>query len=336
MLVALLLAVTCALHAAPAQGRGADSFERLDTDQNGKIDADEFKGPDEAFERMDRNADGFITREELAGGAQGTQPPANRPGDGPRGNIDPAQRWQQMLDRFDTNADGKISSKEFSGPEKVLTFLDANSDGELTQDEVLEAANRRQNRTPRDPVEQWQRLLNRFDADQDGAISQEEWPGRAEKFVELDADGNGKLVQDEMPAPSAGRGGERPTPAEIVARHDADGDGKLSRDEWPFGAERFDRMDPEGDGFITEEDLANIAERGRDRPDPIHMFIGMMDTNGDGEVSDIEWSNFFKDADVNGNGMLGHDELMAKFMEARRPPADDGPAQAPPAPDENL
>lgn len=41
-------------------------LERADTNRDGKLSRDEFRGPPPLFERLDRNRDGFITREEDA------------------------------------------------------------------------------------------------------------------------------------------------------------------------------------------------------------------------------------------------------------------------------
>ena len=47
---------------------------------------------------------------------------------------------------------------------------------------------------------------------------------------------------------------------------DADGDGRLSRDEVPEPMEqRFDRMDANGDGYIDQDELEAMAERMRRR-----------------------------------------------------------------------
>jgi Ca2+-binding EF-hand superfamily protein len=265
--------------AQPANGgQAGDFFDRLDANADGRIDADEFKGPDEAFERMDRNGDGAITRDELGGGQAGAGPGQGNAQAGRRGTMDPAQRWRQMLQRDDANGDGRISSEEFSGPEKVLRFIDENNDNVITENEVLKAANRRGG-PAQNTQQRWQQLLDNCDANDDGKISAEEWPRNPEMFARLDVD---------------------------------------------------------GDGFIAENDLDQLRQRAPQRPDPAQLFIGLMDKNGDGQVSRQEWSNFFDAADVNADGMMSHPELLEQLKNALRPEPEQGPAEAPPAPEEGF
>jgi len=255
--VALLVAGTYAALAQPGgNGQGADFFDRLDTNKDGKIDADEFKGPDEAFARMDANDDGAITRDELtAGGDQAGGLRARQR------DVDPAQRWQTMLQRFDANQDGKISSEEFQGRQEVLRFLDANNDNVITEEEALQAGNRTRNqggdRGQMDPAQRWQRLIENCDANEDGKISAEEWPGRAEGFARFDQDGDGVLVQDELgQRPGAQQGGDRPArmdPALVfIQMMDESGDGQVSEEEW---GNFFSETDVNEDGMLSHTEL---------------------------------------------------------------------------------
>lgn len=337
--VALLFAGACALHGQPADGQQeGDFFDRLDANHDGKIDADEFKGPEEAFTRMDKNGDGSITRDELRGGQRGGFAPAQGGPQGLRGDMDPAARWQQMLERSDANNDGKISAEEFKGPEEVLKFLDANNDGVITEEEALAAGNRRGAGQQMDPAERWQRLIDNCDANKDGKISAEEWPARPEMFDRLDRDGDGQLVQDELPQGRGQQdpGGGRLDPAQFLARNDANGDGKISREEWPLGPEAFDRLDEDGDGMLTETELQKMAAERPQRQDPARALIQVMDKNGDGQVSEEEWSNFFEATDVNTDGLMSHEELFGAIRDALRPAQPPPPADAPAPPAEGF
>lgn len=260
----LLGAAAVFLYAAPRgdDGQAAGTmniFQRFDANGDGQVDRDEFQGPDNAFARLDANGDGVITPDEVGGRqAQGTRPRGRR-------MMDPEQRWQQMLERFDENNDGQISADEFKGPERVFTMLDQDGDGLITQAEATRF-----------------RGLGRPDRD---------WGNRAAGL--------------EM----------------MLRRCDEDGDGRVTRDEWPGRDEMFDRLDADGDGFITAEDVAAIRQQPRpQRMNPAQILLRVLDKNGDGQVSNSEWTDFFASADTDGDELLSYEELFTQLQKALRPP----------------
>ncbi len=60
-------------------------LERADTNRDGKLSRDEFRGPGPLFERLDRNGDGFVTREEDAAWRSGSAPERDSPPAAPPG-----------------------------------------------------------------------------------------------------------------------------------------------------------------------------------------------------------------------------------------------------------
>ena len=89
--------------------------------------------------------------------------------------------------------------------------------------------------------------------------------------ITLEPDRQGGSVMSRSPRPSgrqAGLGGQDQPRGQgrgqgpSIDRMDKNGDGKLSKDELPERmAQRFDRMDTNGDGFIDEEEFATLMER---------------------------------------------------------------------------
>lgn len=99
---------------------------------------------------------------------------------------------------------------------------------------------------------------------------------------------------------------------------DANQDGKISRDEFPGQPRGFQRMDANADGFITREEAG--ALRGRLGPGTGGNFgppaggmglLMQLDANGDGKISQKEWSEFFERADENGDEILQPQEWQA-------------------------
>lgn len=187
-------------------GPHGESWEQFlqehDADGSGTLSADEFPGPDHAFTRIDADGNGQITEQEAVEAAKTRH--ERRGMQGRRGEqIDPQQRWERWLEHQDANGDGVISKDEFNGPEHAFTRLDANEDGQITQEEALATPARRggdggPGHERMNPEERWARMLEHLDADGSGTISQDEFPGRDEVFARIDADGDGQITQDEM------------------------------------------------------------------------------------------------------------------------------------------
>jgi len=95
-------------------------------------------------------------------------------------------------------------------------------------------------------------IINRFDANGDGQISEGEW---TDAFRKLDANNDNVVTREELQ--------EHAKQAREAAwnKLDTDGDGALSLDEFPGRDEAFKRIDADGDGLVTKEELAAGRER---------------------------------------------------------------------------
>lgn len=127
----------------------------------------------------------------------------------------------------------------------------------------------------------FKRAAERFDANDDGEITQEEFTGPKEMFGRMDRNGDGTVTAADFegigggmsgprfgPDPEAGRPrggfpgtmGRSSGPSMLFGMMDADSDGSISRDE--FSA-LFKRLDTNEDGQLSREELTQGLSRGR-------------------------------------------------------------------------
>ena len=213
-LALLTFAATAFATAAFADGASGGShgghggfLKSADLNKDGVIDQAEFQtARDKWFADLDTNKDGFVSADELKAfgdkmHAEWAQKHAdqadNKPADGkPNGHR--GDFTQHILERVDTDKDGKISKVEFDAEgSKMFAKLDENSDGKIASDEM--------------PQRHWARfgghMFDSMDADHDGQVTKAEFQAAGEKmFQRMDKNGDGIIEKDEMQKPH----GEQP------------------------------------------------------------------------------------------------------------------------------
>lgn len=128
------------------------------------------------------------------------------------------------------------------------------------------------------------KVLELQDKDGDGAISASESSQDSEAFTALDADGSGTLgteelktafekLQKELGAGPPPRFGPPPDAAQMVsdilAQEDLNEDGAISADESRLDADRFGKLDADGNGSLSAEELETaIAASQQSMPPP--------------------------------------------------------------------
>lgn len=104
-----------------------------------------------------------------------------------------------------------------------------------------------------------------LDANGDGQLTQDELQAQAaSRFAAADTNGDGALSAEEMAAAADARAAERVT--RMIARLDSNGDGLIQADEMPQrdgdrAARMFDRVDADDDGAISAEEYEAVKER---------------------------------------------------------------------------
>jgi Ca2+-binding EF-hand superfamily protein len=110
----------------PNPGSGplaARRFQLMDSNQDGKLSRDEFRGPQPLFDRLDADHDGFLSAAELQAGRSGQAPglragrpplgpPANRPG---AAGKNPRRRFQDRQTQGNPAAKAKPPAADTSG-----------------------------------------------------------------------------------------------------------------------------------------------------------------------------------------------------------------------------
>jgi Ca2+-binding EF-hand superfamily protein len=97
----------------------------MDTNNDGVISREEWKGRPKAFDRLDQNKDGSISREEASAAR--------------------AARGEHWFKQMDVNNDKQISREEWKGRPETFNRLDVNSDGVITKEELRAIRQNRKN-----------------------------------------------------------------------------------------------------------------------------------------------------------------------------------------------
>ncbi len=202
-------------------------------------------------------------------------------------------------------------------PAALFDRLDANKDGLISEDEV-----------PQESRRMLQRLLRTSDKNNDGKLSKEEFAaGLAERPQTQPEPGQPGTRRPGAPRPGAVQFDRE----EIFKRMDRNGDGKITEDELPqqeFLQRMVKAADTNRDGVVTKEEYLSFRPMPGTpaRPSTAETpggadsaLLRALDTDGDGVLSAEEISgagSALKKLDRNGDGKITRDELAGP---GRRP-----------------
>jgi len=216
-------------------------FESMDTNRDGAISRDEWRGSDRAFQNQDWNGDGQLSGNEVRIGAR-------RDANYEEADHEP-NRYERYVswttagfNNLDHNRDRRIAANEWHFDVETFRRVDRNRDGFLSQSEFLGG----------DIDDARDASFDDLDWYNNGRVERSEWNGSDAVFTSLDRNRDGVLSRFEVV------GGVN-TPNDTYdefASLDYNGNGAISRDEWHWSAASFDRRDTNRDGRLSRQEFA--------------------------------------------------------------------------------
>jgi Ca2+-binding EF-hand superfamily protein len=223
-----------------AQPAARMRFESMDTNGDGAISREEWRGSPQSFTNHDWNGDGRLAGDEVRIGAQrGT-------------NWDTADHDPDRFERYvswtaagftnlDHNRDRRITANEWHFDRETFRRVDRNRDGSLSETEFLGA------NYDDDRVDSFDDL----DWNNNGRVERSEWHGSNPAFTDLDRNRDGALSRFEM---AGGSDWTTDTRDEFAAL-DFNRNGVLTRDEWHWSATSFGTLDTNRDGRLSRAEF---------------------------------------------------------------------------------
>jgi Ca2+-binding EF-hand superfamily protein len=150
----------------------------------------------------------------------------------------------------------------------------------------------------------FEQVYTHFDANGDGWIQRSEWPGDPGRFDRLDTNRDGRISRTEAQALT--RNGAALDEARALDRNR---DGMIARSEWRGDLATFQRLDRNGDGYLSETDRYGWTSP--QTTTDSSRFSGL-DRNRDGVVTRQEWrgnDTSFRQQDRNRDGVLSGAEI---------------------------
>ena len=230
---------------------GADALllllARMDANTNGQIEAREVPEPllgifHRIEDRLGGERDGVLNRRELTQAGPGLSRIAQRVAD--QMGLDVEVELALLSEKQWNNVQNMLSRRgranELGNPDRARELfrqLDANSDGQVTLEEV-----------PDQFAQRFQQLLDRADRNRDEQISEDELMTVSRIM---------KAMEGNRPSADQIAKGTK----QLLKQWDRDGDKRLSQQELPRRmAPRFDRLDQDGDGYLDRDEMARVVD----------------------------------------------------------------------------
>lgn len=274
------------------QPRRAATIERLDADKDGKVSLDEFKtNVSAAFGTFDADGNGEVTKDEIKArrdafrdARKAVREAADADRDKAREALRAAGPYSmpgagRMFDRADADKNGSLSEAEvLAAAERIFERRDSNKDGAL--DTADARPGKGKGHHGKGGEQRAERMLKRLDANGDGKVSQDEMLARASQtFERFDADKNGEVTKAEVDAKREAFRDARKAFREVKATEGEARDAarKALREARidRLGSRMFERADADGNGTLTKGEMETAAT----------AMFKQRDRNGDGFIT---------------------------------------------------
>lgn len=161
----------------------------------------------------------------------------------------------EVMQRFDKNKDGVIVENEFKTDKTEFKLRDKDRSGQLTADEL-------ENRPTGKGLQAFASfsadgLIEKFDENGDGKLDRGEVPGGDQgNFGRVDRDNDGEVSRDELDGvlKYAKASQMSSIDSDFIRRFDLDENGRVERKEFPGPDNVFERLDTNGDGYVSKSD----------------------------------------------------------------------------------
>jgi Ca2+-binding EF-hand superfamily protein len=233
---ALCLGMAAAAAGQP-RGNTPTRFPGMDVNGDGVISRDEWRGSDRSFRNHDWNGDGKLSGDEIRVGARRADRWDDRDIESSIERED--DRTPERFRALDHNRDGRLSRSEWHASGELFARIDRNRDNFISAAEFSGDAD----------DDREDRFVD-LDANRDGRLTRNEWHGSNAVFDALDANRDGVLTRAEAV-------GTEDNARDEFRSVDVNGDGFITRPEWHWNTAAFDRLDTNHDNRLSRPEFDN-------------------------------------------------------------------------------
>ena len=228
-----------------ARAEARQRFAEMDSNGDGTISREEWRGSLQSFRVHDWNRDGVLSGNELRDAVR--QTPADQLED--FDTVDSMNDWSpSRFTTLDRNRDGRIARAEWPYDADSFYRIDRDRNNIVSRTEFL-GGDFDDDRGDR---------FDYLDADGNNRVTRQEWHASADAFTWLDRNRDGVLSRVEVEGETTGTA----TGADLFDRLDVNNDNRINRAEWQWTRGSFDQRDANGDGVLNRRELAGTAVDG--------------------------------------------------------------------------